>query len=280
VGVALRRLFVAVSVVVSGPAWAGESLINGEQLQYNHAYPCNGERVIVAHCRDNDDQSYCQVVYPDRPEQNGNQVAPVEMRGDIVAKLDACARPQARSVASDDSRQASPGRASGQTRVHPPATGAKQIQPPGLGHARWSMLFMNDDFAIYFVPTAIKRARGSGSGWFTSVYLQARNYPSAGLSNVVYVQTLNQADCSKSLIKAPNLAAFDRDGKLLGSGPVADATWDTIKAGSAGSREFNILCGRPQALQQKAATVGNHGDLMANYMKAELKVMEDATAPK
>ncbi len=75
---------------VATPAWTSESLVAGQPLEYNHAYPCKGERVIVARCRDEDDSSFCQVVYPDRPFVNGNQVAPIEMRGDIVAKLKTC----------------------------------------------------------------------------------------------------------------------------------------------------------------------------------------------
>src|SRR6185369_8067931 len=88
----LKTLAAAGFLFVAAPAWAGESLVGGQALEYNHAYRCKGERIIVAHCRDEDDSSYCQTVYPDRPFVNGMQVAPVEMRGDVVARLSACAQ--------------------------------------------------------------------------------------------------------------------------------------------------------------------------------------------
>ena len=85
----------------------------------------------MARCRDDNDSSYCQVVYPDHPEQNGNQVAPVEMRGDIVAKLDSCARPKPTSIASSESDGAS----RGNEETAPQAVGV-----PGLKKASWSVL--------------------------------------------------------------------------------------------------------------------------------------------
>src|ERR1044071_2886887 len=77
---------------VAPAASAAQSLINGQAVQYNYAYRCKGERVIIAHCRDEQDSSYCQIVYPDRPYVNGMQVAPVERRGEVVAKLNACSQ--------------------------------------------------------------------------------------------------------------------------------------------------------------------------------------------
>jgi hypothetical protein len=250
-GVVFRRLLVGVSIAVSGPALAGESLINGEQLQYNRAYPCNGERVIVAHCRDSDDQSYCQVVYPDRPEQNGNQVAPVEMRGDIVAKLDACTRPKATSVASSQ----------------PTAVKAKSVaQPvgaPGLAKATWSVLDLERDHVTLFNKARLTRAKTIGSGWFTTVYPRPKDYPNFNLSNVEFEQYRYDADCAKGQIRLTAISFFDDDGKPIQSG-AGSGKWDTVESGSFGDRKFKILCGKPQALAVKGPLVGD-GTYIAIY---------------
>jgi hypothetical protein len=71
-------------------------------LEYNVYYRCNGERVMVTRCRkDSDqpgfpptrpDQDYCQVSYPDRPKRGGLEASGVELRGDLIKKLQACTR--------------------------------------------------------------------------------------------------------------------------------------------------------------------------------------------
>jgi len=70
------------------------------QLRYKVDYQCSGERVRVDHCRHDDDtpdfppttpdKDYCLVYYPDRPESGGLAVQKVELRADIVKKLQAC----------------------------------------------------------------------------------------------------------------------------------------------------------------------------------------------
>jgi hypothetical protein len=71
-------------------------------LEYNVYYVCNGERVMVTRCRkDSDqpglpptqpDQDYCQVSYPDRPKRGGFEASGVELRGDLIKKLQGCTR--------------------------------------------------------------------------------------------------------------------------------------------------------------------------------------------
>ena len=122
----LRKLAAGCLVLGPAPALAGESLIGGQPLEYNHAYRCNGERIIVSRCRDNDDSSYCQTVYPDRPYQNGMQVAPVEMRGDVVAKLNACGQAASASAAS-------PKAAAPTTAAPAKVKTAYAGKPPGVG---------------------------------------------------------------------------------------------------------------------------------------------------
>lgn len=71
-------------------------------LEYNVSYLCNGERVVVTRCRKDSDQpgypptppdrDYCQVYYPDRPKHGGFDESAVELRGDLIKKLQACTR--------------------------------------------------------------------------------------------------------------------------------------------------------------------------------------------
>jgi hypothetical protein len=75
---------------LGAPAYA-QALDNGAPLQFNYEYHCNGERIIVGHCRDSDPASYCEVYYPDRaPAHPGYQVSKAEMLGDVLKKLSAC----------------------------------------------------------------------------------------------------------------------------------------------------------------------------------------------
>ena len=71
-----------------------------QALRQNYDYVCNKERIVVGRCRrDSDDptqprtkdeDNYCSVYYPDRPKRNGFEVQTVELRGDIIKKLEAC----------------------------------------------------------------------------------------------------------------------------------------------------------------------------------------------
>ena len=47
---------------VAPTASVAQSLINGQEVRYNFAYRCKGERVIISHCRDEQDSSYCQIL--------------------------------------------------------------------------------------------------------------------------------------------------------------------------------------------------------------------------
>lgn len=266
-GVRPSHVFVGGLIAVSSPAWA-ESLINGEPLQYNYAYRCNGERIIVARCRDSDDSSFCQMVYPDRPYVNGMQVAPVEQRGDVVAKLDACTR-KATSVASSGSSSSSPTAMKARS-----PTSASGSTPPGLGKASWAMLDMDEDYATYFIAARISRAGGIGSGWFTQVYPAPKDFPGTSIKGVWYNQSHYQADCTKRLLKMTDVAVYDENGKLLESGPMPNPTWDPVEPDTTGQRKFNILCAKPQPLVVKKSVIGDYNELMANYLKLFEKVLE------
>jgi len=81
---------------------AGPSRREQVTLEYNVYYLCNGERVMVTRCRKDSDQpgfpptqpnqDYCQVSYPDRPKRGGFDASGVELRGDLIKKLQECTR--------------------------------------------------------------------------------------------------------------------------------------------------------------------------------------------
>jgi hypothetical protein len=96
-----RTLFEVVTVVttvlsIRAVAQSGPDV----QLHYKQYYQCGGERIQVDHCRHDDDgpglqptppeKDYCQVYYPDRPKSGGFVVQTVELRSDIVKKLQTC----------------------------------------------------------------------------------------------------------------------------------------------------------------------------------------------
>lgn len=111
-----------------------------QNLQYNHAYSCNKERVIIGRCRHDSDMrgfpptkpedDYCQVVYPDRPLRGGLTVETVELRSDVIQKLAACGAFESRKlpqVWGDADTKADPAPPSGKganTTVSRPATTA------------------------------------------------------------------------------------------------------------------------------------------------------------
>ena len=74
--------------------------VDVQQLRYKFKYTCNGETIVVFHCRHDDDtpqfaptkpeNDYCQVSYPDRPLRNGFRVETVELQSDVVKKLQSC----------------------------------------------------------------------------------------------------------------------------------------------------------------------------------------------
>ena len=98
---AILTLFGLMLTAVGGKTKNPPIVISAPQeLRYNVEYTCGGERVTVGRCRRDSDQpgypatpperDYCAVYYPDRPKRNGFMVQTVELRGDVVKKLQAC----------------------------------------------------------------------------------------------------------------------------------------------------------------------------------------------
>lgn len=93
---AFRPLIFTIAVLFAPVATAQST----PQLRNHFPYKCSGERIVITRCRHDSDmpgyppttpqQDYCAVVYPDRPLHNGFTVETVELRGDVIRKLQAC----------------------------------------------------------------------------------------------------------------------------------------------------------------------------------------------
>jgi Flp pilus assembly protein TadD len=79
---------------------AGSASFSPQNLNYKTKYECNGETIVVDHCRSDDDgpgtartqpsADFCMIYYPSRPQRGGFTVQEVELRSDVVRKLTAC----------------------------------------------------------------------------------------------------------------------------------------------------------------------------------------------
>ena len=230
----LRKLLAGTLVFIAGPAWAGESLINGEPLRYNYEYHCNGERIVVGRCRDNDDDSYCQDYYPDRPYHNGLMVQPVERRGDVIAKLNACAR-----TASAQAPSSSASVPSLRTSEAPASAGVK---PQGLGKATWRVLDSDDEKVVYYTAAGITRSGKSGRGWFTNVYDEPKDFGD-GASGVTFMQSLIEANCTTKQTKLVQIAAYGTDQAVKAAGVMPNQSFERPEAGSITDDERSVICG-------------------------------------
>jgi len=91
-------LFLGITVLILTSS--GSASFSIQELRYNVKYECNGETIVVGHCRADDDQpgmprtqpsaDYCMVYYPSRPKSGGFTVQKVELRSDVLRKLTAC----------------------------------------------------------------------------------------------------------------------------------------------------------------------------------------------
>jgi tetratricopeptide (TPR) repeat protein len=91
------RLSLAAAAVLVGSNLSAQTT---DGLRYNATYRCGGESVEVGHCRHDSDtpgypattpqDDYCSVYYPDRPKRGGFTFETVELRGEVIEKLQAC----------------------------------------------------------------------------------------------------------------------------------------------------------------------------------------------
>ena len=247
----LGYLLAAATLAVSGAAIAAESLINGQALQYNHDYRCNGERINVGRCRDNDDSSYCQVYYPDRPLHNGMMVQPVEMRGDVVHKLAACTAPPQPQAAP---RQTST-----------PVATAHAAAAPGLGHASWRFLERTSEAATFFTDAAVDRRVTGARGWFTTVFVKPENFPEMNLAGVEFLQGRRSANCADNGLALLQANWYDDKMKLLRTTTIPQPSFQHVTPGTPGGAMLNILCRRTQSLAYDEPVVGDGMYLAAMF---------------
>jgi hypothetical protein len=244
------RIAVAGALSTVLPAVSAQSLINGEPLQYNHEYQCNGERIIVGHCRSDDDSSNCQVYYPDRPRHNGYMDQPVEARGSVVARLDSCAKSAGAQAQPDGEKERAPAPAA-----------------PGLGRASWQLLDFDDEEATFFTRSQLKRQGSAAEGWFTIVYAEPKDQPAAGISDIQFFQVRYSADCAKKTYALREGAYFDENGKLLKGAVIPTPTPQQASPRTVAEDQLNLLCGKRQPLADKRPLVGDGDALVLYYLE-------------
>jgi hypothetical protein len=91
-------LFLAIAVLIFTSS--SSAYFSIQNLRYNAKYECNGETIVVGHCRSDDDgpgmartqasADHCIVYYPSRPKKGGFTVQESELRSDVLRKLTAC----------------------------------------------------------------------------------------------------------------------------------------------------------------------------------------------
>lgn len=245
----------AAAVLLPGAARAAESLVNGERLRFDHEYVCKGERFFIVRCTGDDDGADCGVGYPDRPRVRGLVVAVLERRGDIVARLNACAAP-----------------------ARPAAGLAQAGAAPGLGRAAWKTLGSSRIGGIFFNPAGIRRTPAGAQGWITDLFKSPAQLN--GVTGIGALQTLYEADCGRNVLNWRRRAYFGQDGRLLREEPLATAPLQT-PPGSINEDYLKILCGRPVHLADPTPVTTDFSGLKAKYaaMSAALGRSGASAAP-
>lgn len=243
----LRNAIGAGFLSIAAPACA-QSLANGEPLQFNYEYHCNGERVIVGHCRDNNPGSYCQVYYPDRTSLHPPiQVQKAEQLGQVIAKLSACASGSNARTASRESSEPVRGRPAsiGSSAGSNTARTVPRLKAPGLGKMPWQLLNINYAVGIFFTKAAINRRETLPEGWFTEVFTDDQNI--GPLSGVEFLQTRYRVNCTDQTVEILQYAAYNLHAKLLKAGSTSSPEFTPIKPNTDQSQILGFLCGTGKA---------------------------------
>ena len=116
-----------------------------QTLRYNYEYVCNGDRVVVGHCRADSDipgsiptrpeSDYCDVYHPDRPRKpNASEIPDTVLRSKVISMLDACGALGSKGSGSASHANAAP---AGAAQVPPPTQPAKaQASSPANAQAQ------------------------------------------------------------------------------------------------------------------------------------------------
>jgi tetratricopeptide (TPR) repeat protein len=196
---------------------------SAQTFRYNVEYKCNGERIAVGHCRkDSDtpgfpattpDQDYCSVYYPDRPKRGGFTVETVELRGDVIKKLQACgalAASQLTSAPSADTPQRNASADSYMTQANKylddkqyakAIEAYKQVvalQPSSgaylaLGYAYYNLSQYQEALPAFEKAVRLKPDDSSYHYWTGVTYYQLKQYPKA-LTELQEATRLNPKD--------------------------------------------------------------------------------------
>jgi len=62
----------------------------GQTIVFNKTFQCGAEHIAVQSCMNDSDDSYCMVMYPDRPLHNGFEVQQSQKRGDVIKMIQGC----------------------------------------------------------------------------------------------------------------------------------------------------------------------------------------------
>ena len=116
-----------------------------QTLRYNYEYVCNGDRVVVGHCRADSDvpgsiptrpeSDYCAVYHPDQPRKpNASEIPDTVLRSKVISMLDACGALGSKGSGSVSHANAAP---AGAVQA-PPATqpASAQAGPPSTEQAQ------------------------------------------------------------------------------------------------------------------------------------------------
>jgi tetratricopeptide (TPR) repeat protein len=178
--VALLGLF----LTAAGAKHAGFLATPPQTIRYNFEYKCDGETIVIGHCRKDSDQlgfpptrpedDYCQIYYPDRPKRGGFTAMGTELRSDMVRKLQACG---------------ALGGAPSQPRPAQPTSGAPQTSGQGAAQA-----YLNQGIKLYNAknyPGAVEafkkcatlrpdtRTLATTYAWLGSAYRELKQYDNA-----------------------------------------------------------------------------------------------------
>jgi hypothetical protein len=228
-------------------AWCFGSSAGAQQLAYNRAYVCGGERLVVTACG-NDAEPTCMVMYPDRPRPRGFTIQQTERKRDILTKLSACANgggSQAQTATS----------------------------PVTLGRAEWHIVTFDSSKAVLFTEPLVQRGSASPRGWFTQVNMSAMTYKG---QDVWFLQHLFAADCAQRAIVALERRIFDGSGRLIGTMRLNEAPVVHPASGRVEADELSLLCGGQTALSRSKPIVADAQGLRSYFQDMAAQIGKTA----
>jgi hypothetical protein len=261
------RATAAVVAVVALCGFPAASLAEAT-LRYNYGYACNGERIVVGHCRRDSDMpgvapttpedDFCQLYYPDRPKRGGFDAMGMELRGDLIKILKACGAFGSTQPASKASQStAAPQQRVAPAPAAPPAapsirSGAAAVAAPGIGSAPWRNLAFFDDLAYFVLSANLQPGRRAGRGWFLVLQSDLRSSLDGRIAQTAIIQQLWTADCVNNTISMLQSSFFNAAGAPLGDYvvPSPESVSANPSGETLGSGILSLLCSRRYELSE------------------------------